>query len=56
MKPGMTGINERGDNAAPLRDKDGAARVLHPVFVGLTEEAPPPYGVLYTNFEVSPWS
>eukprot|EP00026_Physarum_polycephalum_P008719 Phypoly_transcript_08818.p1 GENE.Phypoly_transcript_08818~~Phypoly_transcript_08818.p1 ORF type:complete len:467 (+),score=54.24 Phypoly_transcript_08818:3-1403(+) len=39
----------------PLTDRDGAARVLYPISVGLTE-VDPPYGVLYHDFEIVPWN
>jgi len=39
----------------PLTDRDGAARVLYPIFVGLTSIDPPPHGVLYHDFEVKAW-
>jgi NAD(P)-dependent dehydrogenase (short-subunit alcohol dehydrogenase family) len=41
---------------APLTAEDGAARVLHPVVVGLSDRANlPPFGVLLRNFETDAW-
>eukprot|EP00026_Physarum_polycephalum_P001836 Phypoly_transcript_01839.p1 GENE.Phypoly_transcript_01839~~Phypoly_transcript_01839.p1 ORF type:complete len:919 (+),score=142.10 Phypoly_transcript_01839:139-2895(+) len=40
----------------PLTDKDGAARVLYPIYIGLTSADPPPHGVLYHNYEVKPFT
>eukprot|EP00026_Physarum_polycephalum_P007793 Phypoly_transcript_07860.p1 GENE.Phypoly_transcript_07860~~Phypoly_transcript_07860.p1 ORF type:complete len:352 (+),score=49.12 Phypoly_transcript_07860:465-1520(+) len=51
----------RDDRGAPLKsvpltDRDGAARVLYPIYVGLTSKEPPPHGVLYHDFKVVPWN
>jgi hypothetical protein len=32
------------------------SQILHPVWVGLTSEFPPPHGVLYQNYQVVPWN
>lgn len=40
--------------AAPLSDKDGAARVLDPIAAGL-RGMQTPYGVLLRNYQVVPW-
>ncbi len=33
-----------------------ASNILHPIFIGLSNEERPPYGVLYKNYEVVPWN
>jgi len=57
MKPESTGrFKERGATPAPLRDKDGASRVLHPAFIGYTSDTRPAFGVMYRNYEIVPWN
>eukprot|EP00026_Physarum_polycephalum_P001332 Phypoly_transcript_01333.p1 GENE.Phypoly_transcript_01333~~Phypoly_transcript_01333.p1 ORF type:complete len:1144 (+),score=202.28 Phypoly_transcript_01333:98-3433(+) len=57
MKPATAGIrNEWGPTAAPLQDKDGAARILHPIYLGYSSRMVPPYGVLLQNYKVIPWT
>jgi NAD(P)-dependent dehydrogenase (short-subunit alcohol dehydrogenase family) len=39
----------------PLDDVDGAARVLDPVFLGVTSPEPPPSGLLWRNYRPADW-
>jgi len=57
MKPTVFGNrNELGATPAPLQDKDGAARILHPIYLGYFSNIVPPYGVLFQNYKVIPWT
>lgn len=52
MRPGEVHLLS---DRPPFSEKDGAARVLDPVFMGLLSEKIPPFGVLFQNFQVAPW-
>eukprot|EP01133_Synstelium_polycarpum_P019699 gene19699-23591_t len=54
MPKPIEGVSLSSAPAAPLSDRDGATRVLDPIYQCLTKVSQPA-GVLFKNFKVEPW-